>query len=170
MQLAAPRRGTTGLAGRLAAWLSTVLLPGLLAALLATMLPATAMAADGPALFKQHCATCHQESAGGTVGLAPSLLGEHWQRLGAERSYLPTVLAKGLSGPIKVAGQAFVGSMPAFAGQVDDDALAAIANHLRGLQGAAGQPPYTAEDLAAARAKAGNPATSRALRRQILGE
>ena len=144
--------------GALATWLA------------ATVLPGWAAAADGPALFKQHCATCHQETAAGTVGLAPSLLGEHWQRLGADRSYLPTVLAKGLSGPIKVAGQAFVGSMPAFAGQVDDDALAAIANHLRGLQGASGQPPYTADDLAAARAKPGNPAATRTLRRQILGE
>jgi mono/diheme cytochrome c family protein len=132
---------------------------------------ASALAApDGTALFKQHCAICHQESAAGTVGLAPPLLGEHWQKLGADRSYLPTVLSKGLSGPIKVAGQSINALMPAFAGQVDDEALAAIANHLRGLQGAAADRPFVAADLAEARAKPGNQATTRALRRQILGE
>jgi mono/diheme cytochrome c family protein len=129
-----------------------------------------AAAADGPALFKQHCAVCHQDSAGGTVGLAPSLLGDHWQRLGAERAYLPSVLLRGLSGPIKVAGGTFNGNMPAFAGTLDDEALAAVANHLRGLQGAAGDKPFAAADFAEARTRPGNPAQTRVQRRQILGE
>jgi len=127
-------------------------------------------AADGAALFKQHCAVCHQETGVGTVGLAPPLLGDHWQKLGAQRHYLPTVLLKGLSGPIKVAGQAFSGSMPPFAGQLPDDDLAAIANHLRGLQGAAADKPFAADELAAVRAGPGNPAITRGLRKQILGE
>jgi mono/diheme cytochrome c family protein len=129
-----------------------------------------ALAADGAALFKQHCAICHQESAAGTPGLAPGLLGAHWQKLGADRAYLPTVLLKGLSGQIKVDGQTFVGSMPAMAPTLDDEALAAVANHLRGLQGAAGDKPYTSADMADARGKTGNPTTSRNLRRQLLGE
>lgn len=142
---------------------------GALCAALLAAAPA-ARAADGAALFKQHCAICHQDSAAGTVGLAPSLLGDHWQKLGADRSYLPTVLIKGLSGPIKVGGVPFVGNMPAAAGLMDDEALAAVANHLRGLQGAAGDKPYTAAELAQARARAGNPAQTRALRKQLLGE
>lgn len=137
------------------------------AALAATM---PALAADGAALFKQHCAICHQESAAGTPGLAPSLLGAHWQKLGADRNYLPMVLLKGLSGQIKVSGQPFVGSMPAMAPTLDDEALAAVANHLRGLQGAAGDKPYAAAEMADARAKPGNPTQSRTLRRQLLGE
>jgi len=141
-----------------------------LALWLAALLAAPAWAADGAALFKQHCAICHQEGAGGTVGLAPSLLGPHWQKLGAERSYLPTVLLKGLSGMIKVDGQTFVGNMPAIAGTLDDDALAAVANHLRGLQGAAGDKPYAAADFADVRAKPGNPTVTRALRKPLLGD
>lgn len=140
----------------------------MLTAALATAMPA--LAADGAALFKQHCAICHQDSAAGTPGLAPSLLGAHWQKLGAERSYLPMVLLKGLSGQIKVNGQPFVGNMPAMAPTLDDEALAAVANHLRGLQGAAGDKPYTAADLAEVRAGPGNPTQSRTLRRQLLGE
>lgn len=129
-----------------------------------------ALAADSAALFKQRCAICHQDSTAGTPGLAPSLLGVHWQKLGAERAYLPTVLLKGLSGPIKVDGQPFVGSMPAMAPTLDDEALAAVANHLRGLQGAAADKPYAAADMAEARARPGNPTQSRNQRRQLLGE
>ena len=39
--------------------------------------------------------------------ISPSLMGTHWQKLGADRSYLPTVLLKGLSGAIKVNGQPY---------------------------------------------------------------
>ncbi len=131
---------------------------------------AAAQAADGVALFKQHCAVCHQENAGGTVGLAPTLLGEHWQRLGAERQYIPMVMLKGMSGTIKVAGQPFSGSMPPFAPQLNDDDLAAIATHLRGLQGTKDFKPYAADEFAAVRAAAGNPVQSRTLRKQILGD
>lgn len=135
---------------------------------LAVAMPA--LANDGAALFKQHCAICHQESAAGTPGLAPGLLGAHWQKLGADRNYLSTVLLKGLSGMIRVEGQTFVGSMPAMAPTLDDAALAAVANHLRGLQGAGGDKAYTAADMAEIRAKPGNPTVSRNLRRQLLGE
>lgn len=137
--------------------------------LVPAMLLATggALAQDGAALFAQHCAACHQGDGSGTVGLAPALKGEHWGRLGAERSYLATVLTHGLSGPIKVNGQPFSGSMPAFAAQLDDAALAAIATHVRRLQGA--EVTYSAEDLKAAREKAGSPPQTRALRTQLLG-
>jgi mono/diheme cytochrome c family protein len=130
----------------------------------------SAVAADGPALFKQHCAVCHQETAVGTVGLAPPLLGEHWQRLGAQRQYLPTVVLKGLAGQIKVGNQNFVSAMPSFAGQLGDEDLAAITTHLRGLQGAGSDKPYTADELAAVRNGPGNPSLTRTLRKQILGD
>ena len=137
---------------------------------LALLVATPAWANDGAALFKQHCAICHQDSAAGTPGLAPGLLGAHWQKLGAERAYLPAVLLKGLSGAIKVDGQTFVGSMPALAPTLDDAALAAVANHLRGLQGTAAGTPYTAAEMAEARGKSGNPTQTRTLRRQILGD
>ncbi|MFM2052648.1 MAG: hypothetical protein RL456_685 [Pseudomonadota bacterium] len=127
-------------------------------------------APDGAALYAQHCAACHQPDGAGTVGLAPALRGPHWARLGAAREYLPTVLLKGLSGPIRVNGQPFVGSMPAFAATLDDAAVAALAGHLAGLQGAPQRPDFTAAEVAALRQAPGDPARTRALRRQILGE
>lgn len=125
-----------------------------------------AVAQDGAALYTQHCASCHQADGAGTVGLAPPLKGSHWARLGPDRSYLPTVLVHGLSGPIKVDGGNFVGSMPSFGGALDDAAIAALANHVRKLQGAEGG--FTAAEVQAARAKPGSPPQSRALRMQLL--
>lgn len=126
-----------------------------------------AQAADGPALYAQHCAACHQAQGQGTVGLAPALQGPHWQTLGRDRAYLPQVLIYGLSGPIVVNGERHVGSMPAYA-QLDDAALAALANHLmtavQGRQGA----PYTAEEMQLVRQAGGNPSRSRERRAQAL--
>ncbi len=140
-----------------------------LAALLLAMSALPAYAQDGAAVFAQTCAPCHQPDGAGTVGLAPSLKGEHWAKLGAERSYLPTVLVHGMAGMIKVNGQPFVGSMPAFGAQFDDATLAALANHVRKLQGATDAKPFAAEDIKAARDKPGSPPQTRALRVQIVG-
>ena len=133
------------------------------------LITGVAAANDGKALFAQHCATCHRDDGSGTVGLAPALQGEHWAKLGAERSYLPSVMLHGLSGPIKVAGQPFLGAMPGLAAQLDDAALAAIATHLRGLQGAAGNKAYTADEFKAVRAATGGPALTRQLRIKLVG-
>lgn len=127
-------------------------------------------ARDGAALFAQHCAACHQADGSGTVGLAPALKGAHWAALGGQRDYLPTVLLKGLSGRIQVGGQVFVGSMPAFAAQLDDEALALVATHLATLQGVPDRVAYTAAEVASLRQGPGDPARTRLRRQQILGE
>jgi mono/diheme cytochrome c family protein len=133
------------------------------------LLPVLAPAAeDGPKLFERHCAACHQADASGTVGLAPPLKGEHWLKLGADRSYLPTVLVHGLSGPIQAGSVRFVGSMPAFGSQLRDEELVLIANHLRGLQGAADAAALTAADFAAVRAAGGSPPATRTKRQSLL--
>ena len=144
--------------------------PAIAAFIIGTMPILAGAAPDGAALFAQHCASCHQADASGTVGLAPPLKGEHWQKLGADRSYLPTVMTHGLSGPISVNGTPFVGSMPSFAAQFDDEGIAAIATHLRGLQGAKDAPPYTAPEVAAARGATGGPGQTRQRRVQLLGK
>ena len=128
---------------------------------------AAAAQPDGAALFTQHCAACHQADGSGTVGLAPAIKGEHWAKLGSDRGYLPMVLVHGLSGPIRVGGQTFVGSMPAFA-QLDDGALAALATHLRKLQG--GGETFAAADVKAERDKPGSPPQTRQRRAQILAQ
>jgi mono/diheme cytochrome c family protein len=141
----------------------------LVACAAACLAAAGAPAADGAALFALHCAACHRADGTGTVGLAPTLKGEHWARLGADRGYLPTVLVHGISGAIKVGGTTFVGAMPAFA-QLADDELAALATHVRSaLQGAVAEAAYAAADIQAARARAGSPPQTRQQRLKLLG-
>jgi mono/diheme cytochrome c family protein len=137
--------------------------------LLGALLPAVAQP-TGAALYALHCAACHQADGSGTVGLAPTIKGEHWRKLGADRAYLAVVLVNGLSGPIKIAGQNFVGSMPGFGATLDDAALALIATQVRVLQGAADAAPYTAEEIQAARKAGGTAPQTREMRRRILGE
>ena len=124
----------------------------------------------GSALFETHCSSCHQPDGSGTVGLAPPLKGEHWQTLSKERAYLLTVLLNGLSGRIEVNGQVFVGSMPAFASQLDDAALALLAEHVRTLQGTAQSgSPYSAAEVSTARQSPGSPPQTRQRRQALLG-
>lgn len=123
---------------------------------------------DGAALYAQHCAACHLADGAGQAGLAPALKGEHWVKLGAERAYLPTVLVHGLAGAIKVNGQTFVGVMAAFGGQLDDATLAALATHVRRLQGADAKP-YAPDEIKAVRDKAGDQQRTRQFRAQLLG-
>lgn len=127
-----------------------------------------AQAADGPALYAQHCAACHQGEGQGTVGLAPAIKGEHWQRLGRDRAYLSHVLLHGLSGLIVVNGERHASSMPAFGAQLDDEALAAIATHLQATIQGRQEPAYSAAELRAAREAGGNPPKSRERRAQAL--
>ena len=140
-----------------------------LAGAIALHLAASSQAqADGAALFAQHCAACHQANASGTVGLAPALLGPHWAKLGADKTYLPTVLTKGLSGAIVVNDQRFLGAMPSFAAQLDNASMVAIANHLRQLQGSS-EANFQEADFQTAREQPGGPPQTRIKRGQLLG-
>ena len=138
---------------------------------LACLLASGAMAApDGGALFAQQCAVCHQPDASGAAGLAPSLKGEHWAKLGSDRSYLPIVVLKGLFGPIQLGGgQSFNGNMPGFAPTLDDETIAAIASHVLVLQGSDKAAAYSADEIKSARQRAGSPTQSRQMRSQLLG-
>ena len=123
----------------------------------------------GEKLFLEHCSACHQPDASGTVGLAPTLKGEHWAALGSHALYLPTVLLKGLSGRIDVAGQVFVGNMPSFAAVLDDAQILALTQHVRNLQTGATTPlALTTADVAGLRQAPGSPTQSRQLRQSLL--
>ena len=60
-------------------------------------------------------------------------------------------------------------SMPAFAEQLDDVAVAAVASHLRRLQGAANDAPFAADEVKALRLQPGSPPQSRQRRARLLG-
>jgi mono/diheme cytochrome c family protein len=126
-----------------------------------------AQSLEGAALYAQHCAACHQTSGVGTPGLAPAIKGAHWATLGQTPHYLASVVLHGLSGPIVVDGQRFVGVMPGFASSLSDPQLWAVMAHVAQLQGRTAAPQDAAA-LAQWRSAGGNPSSTRALREKTL--
>jgi len=111
---------------RLLAYLSTFLGP--------TPPPASAAGAvtpskaDGASLFREQCASCHQENGRGVPGDFPPLDGN--PDLFADRLLPVYVLLFGLEGEITVNGNRFDGVMPAFS-HLSDAEIAALVNHIR---------------------------------------
>ncbi|WP_454915180.1 c-type cytochrome [Xanthobacter sediminis] len=112
---------------------------------------AGARAAEGPALFAQHCEVCHQEGGAGTPGLAPPLASPGVAA--APAAYVPLVLLSGLSGPLGPGAETFPGAMPVFDALSDAD-IARLANLVRRGFNGAGGVEVTADDVAKLRATA----------------
>lgn len=92
--------------------------------------PASKPQVSGAAVFTSRCASCHQADGKGVPGAFPPLV---------ESPYVlgdPEVLVKivlfGLSGEIEVEGARYNGVMPAWASQLSDDEISAVASHVRG--------------------------------------
>lgn len=134
-------------------------------------LAAPALAAvNGEALFKQHCAACHQPDGSGVPGLAPPLANALTRHLASPRAneYLARVVVGGLAGPITFSGQTFVGAMPAMP-QLSDEEIGAALNYVvRGLNGATEDRVFPS-DVAAARRSRPSPNDTLRLRRSLLG-
>lgn len=140
-------------------------------ALALTPLIAGAQESAGATLFVQTCGACHQADGTGTPGYAPPLVGAHWKKLLAQRSYLPRVIAFGLTGQIKVDEAVFNSGMAAQV-QLSDDQLADVANFVASALNAASLPAdwkaYDAAEVAALRATPHGSVEQRQLRKQAL--
>lgn len=126
---------------------------------------------DGQAVYGANCAACHQQSGEGHPGAFPPLVGHAPKLYLAERDYLLLVLLYGLQGKISVDSQSYNNVMPAWH-QLSDAELAAVANTvLQSWGNDAALPadfqPYTAADVAAARASALTPADVHDLRSKL---
>lgn len=86
-------------------------------------------AADGAALYAEHCASCHGSGGRGAAGVFPPLRESEWVTGPPER--LARIVLHGLEGPIRVAGSEYEGTMPGFASRLSDRQLAALLTHLR---------------------------------------
>jgi mono/diheme cytochrome c family protein len=105
---------------------------------------APADAASGAAVYASNCALCHQFGATGLPGQFPRLAGRvamiATSREG--RDYLMKVLSYGMSGTIKVDGQAINGAMPPFRAILSADDTKAVTDYLESL------PPKPAKAFA----------------------
>jgi mono/diheme cytochrome c family protein len=119
---------------------------------------ATAPTPDGAALYAQHCVACHQANGQGLPGAFPTIANHVGDLVAADRTYPVQLLLYGMVGPITVNGTPYNGLMPAFGASMDDAQIAALLEHVLdawGDRARAGDDhaPYTADDVAAARAE-----------------
>ncbi|WP_408736922.1 c-type cytochrome [Acetobacter conturbans] len=115
-------------------------------------LSGSAQAADGQQLYNANCSLCHQVSGAGVVGQFPPLKG----RIAAiastpeGKTYVMHVLLNGLSGMVKAGGNTYMGYMPSFGAQTDDN-IAAILTYVASLSDVKPAPAFTADDVKSAR-------------------
>ncbi|MBC7499410.1 MAG: cytochrome c [Herminiimonas sp.] len=110
---------------------------------------APAGAANGAQIFAARCVACHQANGQGLAGVFPPLAGSPWVK--GEPALTAQIVLRGLTGPVDVLGSTYNGVMPAFAGQLSDEEMAAVLTHVRGQWGNAAAP-VSAAAVGAARA------------------
>ncbi len=113
--------------------------------------PASATTADGAKIYAANCSSCHGAAGAGVPGAFPPLAGN--KAIVGDDKYIADVLLGGLQGQIAVNGQTYSGVMPAWAAQLSDTEIAAVATHVRSSWGNAGAA-VSADTVKAERAAA----------------
>lgn len=131
--------------------------------------PAEAGPADGAAVYASNCASCHGAGGAGISGVFPPLAGHaaDLAALDGGRTYMVDALLYGLQGGIVIDGTTYAGVMPAW-GQLSDDAIAAVLDHVVTLDGS-DAPGFTADEVAAERGKGLAASDVLTLRQQVVG-
>ena len=83
----------------------------------------------GRTVYSTLCTACHQPTGTGMEGLAPALVDSEWV-LG-NPDILPRIIIHGLSGPIKVSGQAWSLEMPPLGAALSDEQVAGVITYIR---------------------------------------
>lgn len=107
-----------------------------------------ATVSDGAATFASNCASCHGAEGQGVGGVFPPLNGSSVTVGPAET--IAKIVLQGLQGPLTVAGATYNGFMPAFAGVLSDEQVAAALTYVRAFPSNGGAP-VTADDVRGAR-------------------
>jgi cytochrome c oxidase cbb3-type subunit II len=94
----------------------------------------------GARVYEARCSSCHQPNGQGLPGAFPPLAGDAVVLANDPGGHVEVVLF-GLSGRV-IGGTAYVAPMPAWAGQLSDEEVAAVINHERRSWGNAA-PPVT---------------------------
>ena len=106
-------------------------------------------AETGQALFGEHCAICHDATGAGVPGFGPPLVNAAATRVktAGGREYLAQVVVHGISGVFESAGQRQFAAMTPQP-KLSDAELAAVLNHVLGLDRGALPQNFTAIDAA----------------------
>ena len=127
--------------------------------------PAT-VEVDGAQLYASNCASCHGPQGGGIAGAFPPVAGHAAELAAQDRAYLIDSLLYGLQGPIEVRGVGYSGVMPAWS-QLNDEAIAAVLNHIVELDGPEVEP-FEADEVAAERGKGWSASDVLEYRREVI--
>jgi nitrite reductase (NO-forming) len=106
-----------------------------------------AAAADGEAIYKRACASCHMAGGDGIANVYPPLAKSDYL---ANRENTIKQVIKGSSGEMVVNGKTYNNAMPPQ--QLNDDEVAAVLTYVYTNMGNSGAP-VTAAEVAAVRAK-----------------
>lgn len=85
--------------------------------------------AAGQRVYTSRCQSCHQASGLGVPGTFPPLIGSEWVVGPPEIPVL--IVLNGLQGPIRVAGNLYVGAMPSWRDALSDAEIAAVVSYIR---------------------------------------
>jgi cytochrome c oxidase subunit 2 len=130
---------------------------------------ADASAAErGAAIYAANCSSCHGSAGLGITGAFPPLAGQAAEiaALDGGRAYLIDSLLYGLMGQISVRGVTYNGVMPAWS-QLSDGDIAAVLDHIVGLDGPTATP-FAAAEVAAERGKGLAPSDVLATRQRVV--
>lgn len=119
-----------------------ILLTALITSTLAAQVP------DGAALYRQHCAVCHQAEGQGVAGVFPPLAGSDF--LIRERDRALRAPLEGLSGEITVNGKKYNGAMPLMV--LSDAEISAVMTWIGSSWGNT-VPPFSVEEVSRTRAQ-----------------
>jgi mono/diheme cytochrome c family protein len=95
-------------------------------------------AQTGELLYRRLCTACHQASGEGLAGSFPPLARSEY--VIGDPARLVRIVLNGLEGPITVRGSTYAANMPAWAPQLDDFELAAVATYVRNQFGNSAPP------------------------------
>ena len=121
---------------------------------------------DGARLYAANCASCHGPGGAGIAGAFPPVAGHAADLAEQSRPYLIDSLLYGLQGQITVRGVTYNGVMPAW-GQLSDEEIAAILNHIVDLDGPSIEP-FDADEVADERGKGWSPSDVLEFRREVI--
>jgi mono/diheme cytochrome c family protein len=102
----------------------------------------------GAEVYENKCASCHQSDGTGVPGVFPPMKGDASVRAADPASQILTIL-RGAQGKV-IGGVKYAAEMPAFALQLTDQQVAAVANHERTSWGNHA-PAVSADDVTKAR-------------------
>ena len=91
--------------------------------------PANVAVVNGSTVYQTNCSSCHGADGKGSPGAFPPLAGNPF--VTGDPARVIHVVKNGLTGPVKIGSQTYNGAMPAWAGTLKTEQIAAVVTFIR---------------------------------------